>query len=102
MLSQIYLFKPVQMSVSTVFLLLIIYTVGIVWAKYLPQASWVEGTRFAGLAPTLHFINPGEFRIKEVGPLFIICVVVPRPDFSDSMQLRLLLRPRRPTVVARS
>ena len=56
------------MSVSTVFLLLIIYTVGIVWAKYLPQASWVEGTRFAGLAPVLHFINPGEFRIKEVGP----------------------------------
>ncbi|PIL26670.1 transporter [Ganoderma sinense ZZ0214-1] len=64
-LCQIYLFKPVQMTVSTVFLLLIIYTVGIVWAKYLPQASWVEGTRFAGLAPALHFINPGEFRIKE-------------------------------------
>ena len=54
------------MSVSTVFLLLIIYTVGIVWAKYVPQASWVEGSRFAGLAPVLRFINPGEFRIKEV------------------------------------
>ena len=62
---KIYLFKPVQMSVSTVFLLLLIYTVGIVWAKYLPRAEWVEGTRFAHLAPILHFVNPGEFRLKE-------------------------------------
>ncbi|TBU24794.1 oligopeptide transporter [Dichomitus squalens] len=64
-LYQIYLFKPVQVTVSTVFLLLIIWSVGIFWAKYFPKASWVEGTRFAWLAPTLRFINPGEFRIKE-------------------------------------
>ena len=81
MLPQIYLFKPAQTSVSTVFLLLIIYMVGIVWAKYLPRASWVEGTRFAGLAPVLQFINPGEFRIKEVSPPFLVCVVSLQPDF---------------------
>ncbi|KAI8974273.1 OPT oligopeptide transporter protein-domain-containing protein [Trametes punicea] len=62
----IYLFKPVQVTVSTVFLLLLIYSVGIAWAKYLPRAEWVEGTRLARLAPALRFINPGEFRIKEV------------------------------------
>ncbi|KAI9059790.1 oligopeptide transporter [Trametes sanguinea] len=64
-LCQIYLFKPVQVTVSTVFLLLLIYSCGIAWAKYFPSAKWVEGTRFARLAPILHFINPGEFRIKE-------------------------------------
>ena len=63
---QIYLFKPIQVTVSTVFLLLLIYTIGKGWAMYMPKASWVEGTRFSGLAPVLHFINPGEFRIKEV------------------------------------
>ncbi|KAI0373170.1 oligopeptide transporter [Pilatotrama ljubarskyi] len=64
-LYEIYLFKPVQVTVSTVFLLLLIYTVGVIWAKYLPRAEWVEGTRFARLAPVLHFLNPGEFKIKE-------------------------------------
>ncbi|RPD55663.1 oligopeptide transporter [Lentinus tigrinus ALCF2SS1-7] len=64
-LCQIYLFKPVQMSVSTVFLLLLIYSVGIAWAKYLPRKELVEGTRFARLAGVIDFINPGEFRIKE-------------------------------------
>ncbi|KAH8093283.1 oligopeptide transporter [Cristinia sonorae] len=62
---QIYMFKPVQMGVSTVFLLLLIYSVGQVWAKFLPTAKAVEGTRFAKLGPTLHFINPGPFGIKE-------------------------------------
>ncbi|KIP08832.1 hypothetical protein PHLGIDRAFT_23337 [Phlebiopsis gigantea 11061_1 CR5-6] len=64
-MSQIYLFKPVQVSVSTVFLLLLIYTIGNAWAAFLPRASWVEGTRFARLAPVFEFINPGEFRLKE-------------------------------------
>ncbi|OCH87394.1 oligopeptide transporter [Obba rivulosa] len=64
-LCQIYLFKPIQMSVSTVFLLLLIYSVGRVWATFLPRGSSVEGTRFSRLAPVLEFINPGEFRIKE-------------------------------------
>ncbi|KAH9890519.1 oligopeptide transporter [Cubamyces lactineus] len=64
-LCQIYLFKPVQVTVSTVFLLLLIYSVGVAWAKYFPRAEWVKDTRFARLGPVLHFINPGEFRIKE-------------------------------------
>lgn len=63
---QIYLFKPVQVTVSTVFLLLLIYSVGMAWAKFLPRGSLVEGTRLAPLKPILDFVNPGEFRIKEV------------------------------------
>ena len=63
---QIYLFKPVQMSVSTVFLLLLIYSFGVAWAKYLPRKEWVEGTRCERFAGVIDFINPGEFRIKEV------------------------------------
>ncbi|KAH9941508.1 oligopeptide transporter [Amylocystis lapponica] len=64
-LSQIYLFKPIQVTVSSVFLLLLLYSVGTAWAQLFPRASWVEGTRYARLAPILHAINPGEFRLKE-------------------------------------
>ncbi|KAF8888579.1 oligopeptide transporter [Infundibulicybe gibba] len=64
-LCQIYLFKPVQMVVSTVFLLLLTYSVGNAWAKFLPRRAWVVGTRFEFLASTLQFINPGEFSLKE-------------------------------------
>ncbi|OJT06231.1 Oligopeptide transporter 8 [Trametes pubescens] len=64
-LCQIYLFKPVQVSISTVFLLLLIYSFGVAWAKYLPRREWVENTRFARFGPALHFFNPGEFKIKE-------------------------------------
>ncbi|KAG5650368.1 hypothetical protein H0H81_012483 [Sphagnurus paluster] len=28
--------------------------------------SLVEGTRFQSLGPALHFLNPGEFKLKEV------------------------------------
>ena len=62
------------MTVSTVFLLLLIYTVGQAWAMYFPKASWVEGTRFAALAPILGFLNPGPFQIKEV--CSILCATV--------------------------
>ncbi|KIM46930.1 hypothetical protein M413DRAFT_16493 [Hebeloma cylindrosporum] len=64
-LCQIYLFKPVQMTVSSVFLLLIIYTIRNGWAKFLPRRGWVVGTRFERLAPVFHFINPGPFCLKE-------------------------------------
>ncbi|KAL4248101.1 oligopeptide OPT transporter family protein [Abortiporus biennis] len=64
-LYQIYLFKPVQMSVSTVFLLLLIYSAGIAWAALLPTAKLVEGTRLSSLAPVLNFLNPGPFGLKE-------------------------------------
>ncbi|THH32472.1 hypothetical protein EUX98_g1722 [Antrodiella citrinella] len=64
-LVQIYMFKPVQMTVSTVFLLLLIYTVGVAWATFLPRSSTVQGGRFAKLGPVFDFINPGPFGLKE-------------------------------------
>ncbi|KAI0955058.1 hypothetical protein AcW1_006752 [Taiwanofungus camphoratus] len=64
-LCQIYQFKPIQVSVSTVFLLLLIYSVGTAWAKFLPNAASVEKSYFSCLKPVLEIINPGEFRIKE-------------------------------------
>ncbi|KAI6006134.1 OPT oligopeptide transporter protein-domain-containing protein [Pisolithus albus] len=64
-LCQIYEFKPIQVSVSTVFLLLLSHSVGLAWAKFVPRRSSVEGTRFERLGPILDFFNPGEFKIKE-------------------------------------
>ena len=57
------------MTVSTVFLLLLIYTFGTAWAQFLPRGSTVEGTSFAKLGPVLGFINPGPFGLKEVSYL---------------------------------
>ncbi|EPT05439.1 hypothetical protein FOMPIDRAFT_1027098 [Fomitopsis schrenkii] len=62
---QIYQFKPVTVSVSTVFLLLLVYSTGVAWANVLPRGSSVRGTRLARFAPVLDFVNPGEFKIKE-------------------------------------
>ncbi|KAH9042869.1 oligopeptide transporter [Lactarius hengduanensis] len=59
-LYQIYIFKPIQSGISTVFLLLVIYSMGVFWSTFFPRRSWVEGTQFEWLGPTLHFINPGE------------------------------------------
>lgn len=64
------------MAVSTVFLLLLIYSVGTAWATFLPRRSWVEATRFEYLGPILHFINPGEFGLKEVCPLIAFYLFV--------------------------
>ncbi|KAI9447706.1 oligopeptide transporter [Lactarius indigo] len=64
-LYQVYIFKPTQVGISTLFLLLVIYLLGKFWSTFFPRPSWVEGTRFERLGPTLHFINPGEFRLKE-------------------------------------
>ncbi|GLB42182.1 putative peptide transporter MTD1 [Lyophyllum shimeji] len=64
-LCQIYQFKPLQMVVSQVFLLLVIYTIGNAWATFLPRKSWVEGTRFHRVGPVFAFLNPGEFLLKE-------------------------------------
>ena len=65
-LCQIYIFKPVTVSVSSVFLLLLIYSIGNAWAAFLPKRSLVKGTRFERLGGVIDFINPGPFRIKEV------------------------------------
>ncbi|KAF9242072.1 OPT oligopeptide transporter protein-domain-containing protein [Melanogaster broomeanus] len=64
-LCEIYNFKPTQVSVSTVFLLLLVYSVGVAWAKFIPHRSWVQGTRFEMFGPIIEFVNPGEFGIKE-------------------------------------
>lgn len=48
------------------FLLLVIYSLGVFWSTFFPRRSWVMGTRLEWLGPTLHFINPGTFKIKEV------------------------------------
>ena len=48
------------------FLLLVIYSLGVFWSAFFPRRSWVEGTRFEWLGSTLHFINPGTLRLKEV------------------------------------
>ncbi|KAI0265053.1 oligopeptide transporter [Gloeopeniophorella convolvens] len=64
-LYQIYTFKPIDEGISTVFLLLIIYSFGVFWSTFFPKRSWVENTRYQWLGPTLDFINPGEFRLKE-------------------------------------
>ncbi|KAH9071576.1 oligopeptide transporter [Lactarius deliciosus] len=64
-LYQIYIFKPVQSGISTVFLLLVIYSMGVFWSTFFPRRSWVNETRFEWLGPTLHIINPGPFRLKE-------------------------------------
>jgi hypothetical protein len=58
------------MTVSTIFLLLLIYTTGNVWATVLPRRSWAVGTRYEFLAPVLEFINPGQFSLKEVRIMF--------------------------------
>ena len=54
------------MGVSTVFLLLLIYSAGNAWAKVIPRRETVIGTRLEGLAGFFHFLNPGPFGIKEV------------------------------------
>ncbi|KAH8987176.1 OPT oligopeptide transporter protein-domain-containing protein [Lactarius akahatsu] len=64
-LYQIYIFKPIQAGISAVFLQLIIYSLGILWSAFLPRKSWVEGTRLEWLGLALHFVNPGEFKLKE-------------------------------------
>jgi hypothetical protein len=69
------MFKPVQMTVSTVFLLLLIYTFGNFWARFLPKSSWVKGGRFDRLAPFFHFINPGPFTLKEVRNLHLSVII---------------------------
>ena len=48
------------------------------WSVVLPRGSSVAGTRFERLAPVLDFINPGEFRLKEVSCMISFAMV-----FSD-------------------
>ncbi|KXN87768.1 Oligopeptide transporter 6 [Leucoagaricus sp. SymC.cos] len=64
-LCQIYLYKPLQMVVSTVFLLLLTYSAGTAWANLLPTREIFIGTRLGFLAPVFGFLNPGPWGLKE-------------------------------------
>ncbi|KZW03360.1 OPT superfamily oligopeptide transporter [Exidia glandulosa HHB12029] len=64
---QIYAFKPLAVGVSSVFLLLVIYSWGRVWER-MPRKASLQNHRFRPLrhlAPIMHFINPGNFGMKE-------------------------------------
>jgi hypothetical protein len=76
-------FKPIVVGVSPVFLLLLVYTFGNLWAILFPRRQWVHGTRFEWLGPVLHFINPGDFKLKEV------CTSIVRQDFESTLKLFL-------------
>lgn len=53
------------MSVSGIFLLLLVYTLGNAWALFLPKPATFE-TRTPWLVPVVRLINPGPFGLKEV------------------------------------
>ncbi|KAG9126508.1 hypothetical protein FRC07_003176 [Ceratobasidium sp. 392] len=63
-LSQIYIFKPIDVTVSGIFLLLLVYTIGNAWAILLPRSETFE-SRIPWLVPVIRFINPGPFGLKE-------------------------------------
>ncbi|KAF8710272.1 Peptide transporter MTD1, partial [Rhizoctonia solani] len=63
-LSQIYIFKPITVSVSGIFLLLLVYTIGKAWEMLLPKPEQFE-SRIPWLAPIVRVINPGPYGLKE-------------------------------------
>ncbi|KAF9519299.1 hypothetical protein BS47DRAFT_1324590 [Hydnum rufescens UP504] len=64
-LAMIYIFKPTVVTVSGIFLLLILYTLGNAWALLLPQRHVFEARGWRRLAKVAHFVNPGTFGLKE-------------------------------------
>ncbi|KAG9100791.1 hypothetical protein FRC06_003729 [Ceratobasidium sp. 370] len=60
----IYIFKPTAVSVSGIFLLLLVYTIGNAWAILLPRPAAFE-SRIPWLVPVFRVINPGPFGLKE-------------------------------------
>ncbi|KAF8311038.1 oligopeptide transporter [Cantharellus anzutake] len=64
-LAQIYIFKPTDIMVSGIFLMLIIYTFGNLWANLVPQAHLFEKRGWSRAARVFTFINPGPFGLKE-------------------------------------
>ncbi|KAG8768545.1 hypothetical protein FRC12_005500, partial [Ceratobasidium sp. 428] len=71
-LSQIYIFKPIDVTVSGIFLLLLVYTIGNAWAILLPRPVTFESCA-PWLVPVLRFVNPEPFGLKEVGASSAIC-----------------------------
>ena len=69
---QIYIYKPINVTISSIFLLLFVYTIGKAWARFLPTGDTFENNpRWAWLASTARFINPGPFGLKEVCLIFL-------------------------------
>lgn len=68
-LTQIYRFKPTEVTISGTFLAIIIYILGTAWARILPTRKSLAA-RFGNRLPewvlaTAHFVNPGKFGLKE-------------------------------------
>ncbi|KAH7098866.1 peptide transporter MTD1 [Auriculariales sp. MPI-PUGE-AT-0066] len=61
-ITQIYLFKPLSVSVSSIFLLLVIYTAGRFWERLPTRETFA---RVPALARIAHWVNPGPFGMKE-------------------------------------
>ncbi|KAI2673277.1 hypothetical protein DTO006G1_9619 [Penicillium roqueforti] len=78
-MTQIYSFKPTQVNVSGVFLVLVSYFFGTTWARFLPrgdkfEARWRargEQGRLPWWIAVIKFVNPGPFGLKEHS----ICVI---------------------------
>ncbi|CAI7567975.1 unnamed protein product [Penicillium viridicatum] len=72
-MTQIYAFKPTQVDISGVFLVLVSYFMGTAWAKFLPRGDrfevrWREQNGRARLPwwiTVIKFVNPGPFSLKE-------------------------------------
>ncbi|KAF4767263.1 hypothetical protein HAV15_009407 [Penicillium sp. str.  len=72
-MTQIYAFKPTQVNISGVFLVLVSYFIGTAWAKFLPrgdefEARWREQNgqiRPPWWITVIKFVNPGPFGLKE-------------------------------------
>jgi OPT oligopeptide transporter protein len=64
---QIYIYRPIDVSISAIFLLLFVFTIGKAWARFLPTGeTFKHHSKLAWLAPIAHFVNPGPFGLKEV------------------------------------
>ncbi|CAO1616253.1 unnamed protein product [Parajaminaea phylloscopi] len=62
----IYTVKPISLQLTSVFIQLAIWLLGLGWAKFMPGPDLVANRpRWKWLEPTLRFINPGPFGIKE-------------------------------------
>jgi len=61
--AQIYSFKPASVGVSSIFLLLVIYSFGRLWERLPTKASFEKHPAIARVAD---FLNPGPFGMKEV------------------------------------
>lgn len=63
--TQVYTAKPIQLTLSNVFMILICWALLYAWVVFMPKARWVAGTRLAWLGPALRVLNPGPMGLKE-------------------------------------